>query len=77
MTPEQIASIASNFVVGGVFIMAWFQERKERQDQASKYQERLDLLNARLYELVKETIVYRATAHYDTSVRDKKTEQEL
>jgi hypothetical protein len=57
MTPDQTTALAQLVVQGlvsAVFIWAWSQERKERQDQAKAYAEERALMLTRLVDLARE-----------------------
>jgi hypothetical protein len=49
-----IVNLVSNLAIAAIFIWAWLQERKERQDSQRTSQERIDALTLRTLELIRD-----------------------
>jgi alkanesulfonate monooxygenase SsuD/methylene tetrahydromethanopterin reductase-like flavin-dependent oxidoreductase (luciferase family) len=54
MEQIDIVALVGEMIVAGVFVYAWFQERKERQERQRDFDSRMGALTAQYIELIRE-----------------------
>lgn len=64
MEIDKIVTLMRDLVLAVVFMWAWLQERAERRENAKEAQSRIDAVNQKMYDLLRDITIARPTNYH-------------